>query len=109
MKCVRAHVLIGNLYNQSAALGRNLIKPQLCTQIKINLGDAPAGSHYLRQDHLVQKCICVACTLNPELMESLVAMGHRRREVQVFEAININVSRGTSLFVMAARLKAALL
>lgn len=67
------------------------------------------GCHYLKQDHLVQKCICMACTLNPELMESLVAMGHRRREFQVFEAININASWGTSLFVMAARLKGALL
>lgn len=39
----------------------------------------------------------------------VVAMGQRRCEGQVFEAINLNVSWVTSPIVMAARLKGALL
>lgn len=38
----------------------------------------------------------------------VVAMGQRRCEVQVFEAITITVLWGTSLIVMAAQLKGAL-
>lgn len=57
--CACVGVLKGNLYNYSMALRRNLIKFQLRTQIKINLGDAPPGCHYLRLEHLLQTCIYV--------------------------------------------------
>lgn len=39
----------------------------------------------------------------------MVAMGKRRCEVRVFEAIIVNILPGTSLIVMAAQLKEALL
>lgn len=42
------------------ALRGNLIKFELSSEIKINLGDAPALYHYLRQSHLVKKYICSA-------------------------------------------------
>lgn len=37
------------------ALWRNLIRFELSSEIKINLGDAPALYHYLRQSYLVKK------------------------------------------------------